>query len=120
MAKLIHDSLNPKGNDFQAEARAVIAAIKADTEQGAQLRKSILGFAPAPALWDRLDKTAPVSAQNIEWYAPRTAELIHSEHVAAHAHRMAETVKAPDEAAMWMTIATEIDAWIDPDQMEGC
>jgi len=113
LAEVIHYALNPKGNDFQREARAVIAAIKADTPQGAELRRAIFGFGPAPALWDRLDKTAPTSAQMIEWYAPHTAELIHSEHLAAHARDMAGTATGTEEAALWTQIAAEIDGWLD-------
>jgi len=109
LGHIIHNSLDPTANDYQAEARAVLAAIQADSPQGAELRKAILGFGPAPALWDRLDKTAVVSAQMIEWHAPHTAELIHSEHVASHAREMAKTAKDQAEAALWVQIATEID-----------
>lgn len=109
LGHVIHDALDPKANDYQREARAVIAAIQADSQVGAKLRKAIVGISPAPALWDRLDETAPVSAQMIQWEAPHTAELIHSSHVAAHARQMAEAVKDPDEIALWTAIALELE-----------
>lgn len=77
LGHVIHDALEPAANDYQQEARAVIAAIQADTQVGALLRQSILGLDESHiALWDRLDKTAVASAQNIEWEAPRTAAII--------------------------------------------
>lgn len=77
LGRVIRDALDPDGNDYQREARAVVAAIRADTEQGAALRLTVLGQdANKPALWDRLDDTAPTSAQMIEWNAPHTAALL--------------------------------------------
>jgi hypothetical protein len=77
LGRVIRDALDPKANDYQGEARAVVAAIRADTEQGAALRLAVLGLsAKNPALWDRLDETAPTSAQMIEWHAPQTAALL--------------------------------------------
>ena len=77
LGRVIRDALDPKANDYQGEARAVVAAIRADTEQGAALRLAVLGLsAHNPALWDRLDETAPTSAQMIEWHAPHTAALL--------------------------------------------
>jgi hypothetical protein len=77
LGRVIRDALDPSANDYQGEARAVVAAIRADTEQGAALRVAVLGLsAENPALWDRLDETAPTSAQMIEWHAPQTAALL--------------------------------------------
>lgn len=77
LGRVIRDALDPRANDYQGEARAVVAAIRADTEQGAALRLAVLGLsAKNPALWDRLDETAPTSAQMIEWHAPQTAALL--------------------------------------------
>jgi hypothetical protein len=88
IALVIRDALSPAANDFQGEARAVIAAIQADTEQGDALRAAILGLgANQPALWDRLDKWAPLSAQMIQRHAPHTAELIcHAEPIQSQGH----------------------------------
>ena len=77
LGRVIRDALDPSANDYQGEARAVVAAIRADTEQGAALRLAVLGLsARNPALWDRLDETAPTSAQMIEWHAPQTAAIL--------------------------------------------
>lgn len=77
LGRAIRDALDTRANDFQGEARAVVAAIRADTQQGAALRLAVLGLSDHnPALWDRLDRTPATSAQMIEWHAPHTAALL--------------------------------------------
>jgi hypothetical protein len=77
LGRAIRAALEPKADDYQGEACAVFAAIRADTGQGAALRLAVLGLsANNPALWDRLDETAPTSAQMIQSHAPQTAALL--------------------------------------------
>lgn len=80
LSSTIRDALDPKANDYQGEARAVVEAIRADTQQGAALRLAVLGLSDHnPALWDRLDEAATTSAQMIESHAPRTTALLRHE-----------------------------------------
>jgi hypothetical protein len=80
LRRVIRDALEPKADDYQGEACAVFAAIRADTGQGAALRLAVLGLSGLStnnlALWDRLDQRAPTSAQMIQWHAPHTAALL--------------------------------------------
>jgi len=46
LGRAIRAALEPKADDYQGEACAIFAAIRADTGQGAALRPAVLGLAP--------------------------------------------------------------------------
>ena len=100
LGRVIRDALDPKADDYQGEARAVVAAIRADTEQGAALRLAVLGLSVRnTALWDRLDDTAPTSAQMIEWHAPHTAALLRQTRKRQRQRRYYANTRRPEHHA---------------------